>query len=52
MKEIPLKQWLFEQAKRESRQPDSVYYRLTQGRYPSLKLRRVNRRVVFVQIKP
>ena len=48
--EIPMKQWRFDQAKREGRSENNIAQRLGKGLYPNLKVRRVNKRVVFVKI--
>lgn len=45
---IPLKQWRFEEAMREGVGAHSIMLRIIRGRYPDLKLSRVNARVVFV----
>lgn len=50
--EIPLKQWLAEEAIRTGRSPNSILYRLRYGkilRY-QIKERRVNSRVIMVQV--
>ncbi len=49
MKEIPLKQWLAEEAKREGVSPGAIDSRVRQGKYSNLELRRVNKRVVWVR---
>jgi hypothetical protein len=49
--EIPMKQWRMEQAVREQSSPTMVAKRLAIGLYPNLKIRRVNKRVVFVKIQ-
>ena len=46
--EIPLKQWVSEEAARVRVQPHVIRDRLSDGRYPRLPLRRVNKRVIFV----
>jgi len=46
--EIPFKQWIYEKAIRTRRTPEAVYMRVYRGKYPHLKLRRVNQRVIFV----
>jgi hypothetical protein len=48
--EIPFKQWRAEQAAREHVHENSIWYRLKAGKYPQLKLRKVNKRVVFVEV--
>jgi hypothetical protein len=50
MKEIPLKQWLFEEAIRENRTPLAIWYRLRKFGWYKIKERRVNSRVIFVQL--
>jgi hypothetical protein len=52
-KEIPMKEWLSQQAEATGMTPSAVYMRLTRDKpkyYPNLQLRRVNQRVVFVRI--
>ena len=50
MKEIPLKQWCAEDAIRDGCVTESaVWQRVKKGKYPMLKLRKVNKRVVWVQ---
>lgn len=46
--EIPLKQWRAEEAERCGIGQNAVDRRMAAGKYPNLKLRRVNKRVVFV----
>lgn len=48
MKELPLKQWCAEEAIREGVSEAAISNRLYRGGYPHLKLRRVNKRIVFV----
>ena len=50
MTEIPLKQWIQERATIEGVSRHAIYWRLCCGKYLALKLRRVNKRVVFVQV--
>ena len=45
-----MKQWRMEQAKREGHCESMVSKKLAKGLYPNLKLRKVNRRVIFVKI--
>ena len=48
-----MKEWLSQEAKRTGMKPQTIYMRLSRKRefyYPTLKLRRVNQRVVFVQV--
>ena len=52
MKEIPLKRWFFEEAKRTGVSHWAIQKRFYLGfkdGYPHLKLRIVNQRVIFVQ---
>lgn len=51
-REIPLKQWLAEIAEAEKRQPHSIYMRMRRGRIPTPPMRRINARVVLVQVGP
>ena len=51
MKEIPLKQWIAEEAQRKSLSEDAIHQRKQRGLYPDLKLRRVNKRVIFVTVE-
>jgi hypothetical protein len=48
--ELPLKRWLLEVAKRENVTPGAIWMRMC--RHPELKppMRRINRRVIMVQI--
>ncbi len=48
--EIPMKQWRIEEAIRLHLHDTSVAKRLANGYYKRLKVRRVNARVVFVQV--
>ena len=50
MHEIPFKQWLSEQSRLERVCLSTIYKRYYRGQYPDVKLRRVNKRVVFVQV--
>jgi len=45
--EIPLKQWVFEEAKREGVKPTAIYNRMNRGKLKPL-LHRVNKAVIFV----
>lgn len=45
---IPMKQWLAERAQECGLTPDGVWWRLRHGKYPQMKLKRKNKRVVFV----
>ena len=47
--EIPLKQFLAEEAMRLNLNPIAVYRRIKRGKYPQLKIRRVNKHIMFVQ---
>ena len=46
--EIPMKQFLAEEAIRLRVDPSTIHRRLTAGEYPGVKVRRVNKRVAFV----
>ena len=48
--EMRLKEWLAAEANRLGIDPDSVHMRLRRGKYPGLKLRRMNRQNIFVQV--
>lgn len=48
--EITLKQWVHGEAARLGFKHSVIYRRVSQGKYPALRLRRVNRRVIFVQL--
>ena len=50
MTEIPLKQWLHEEAERTGSTHKAVSVKFYRGRYPHLKLRRINARVVMVKL--
>ena len=47
--EIPIKQWFVEEAERGGHTRDTVKGRYYRGKYPALRLRRTNKRVVVVQ---
>ena len=47
---IPLKQWCAEEAIAEGVKIGAIYHRLYRGRYSWLPLKRVNKRVVFVEL--
>lgn len=49
MKEIPLKQWVIDEAQRRKVSLSAVYQDIQRGKY-NLALRRVNKRVIFVQL--
>lgn len=49
-KEIPLKVWVLDEAERQGVTASAVYNRLARGKYDALPLRRVNARVVYVQV--
>jgi|GEM_PF-5705859 len=49
-KEISLKQWVVEEAIRSELTLKAVRSRLARGKYPHLKIRRVNRRIIFVTL--
>lgn len=46
--EIPLKQWVYEQADKDNVSDRAIWQRIARGKYPHLRLRRVNKRVIFV----
>lgn len=48
--EIPLKQWLAEEGARLSLTPQAIHMRVQRRMYPKLKIRHVNKRVVFVRL--
>ncbi len=48
MREIPLKQFCHEEAKRRHLQPATVHEYIKRGQYPNLLMRHINRRVVLV----
>jgi hypothetical protein len=50
MKEITFKQWVYAEAAAEGVSAAAIYNRFNLGKYPRLKLRRVNKRVVFVKV--
>jgi len=50
MTAIPLKQWCAEEAARENVSPHAIWMRLDRGKYPWVTLKRVNKRVVFVEL--
>ena len=45
---MPMKQWLAERAQETGLTSDGVWWRLKHGKYPQVKLKRKNKRVVFV----
>jgi hypothetical protein len=47
-REIPMKQFLAEEAIRLNLNPVTIWYRLRDGKYPNHTVRRVNKRVAFV----
>lgn len=49
--EIPLKQWVAEQALKLDLTPGAIWQRLTRKTIPEPPLRRVNQRVVFVRVE-
>jgi len=51
MNAIPLKQWCAEEAIAEGVKIGAIYHRLYRGKYSWLPLKRVNRRVVFVELE-
>ncbi len=48
--EVLLKVWVDEEAQRTGLKPTAVYNRIQRGKYPELKLRRVNARTIYVQV--
>lgn len=46
--EMRLKVWLIDEAEREHSTTSAIAKRLTRGKYPSVKSRHINKRVVFV----
>ena len=51
MKQMPYKQWRYEEGMRTGRDQTSIWYRVKNGKYPGLVLRRVNQRVIIVKWK-
>ena len=47
-REIPMKQFLAEEAMRLNLNPVTIWYRLRDGKCPNYTVRRVNKRVAFV----
>lgn len=47
--ELRLKDWTSTEAQRAGVTPEAIVARIKNGRYPSLKVRRLNKRVVFVR---
>jgi len=47
---IPMKRWRMEEARKEGVCDIAIAMRLTRGKYPDLKIRRHNKRVVFVEV--
>ncbi len=47
---IPLKAWVIDEAIKEGVERITVYHRIYRGKYPNLPLKRVNKRVVFVEL--
>jgi hypothetical protein len=45
---MALKQWLIERSQQEGVTPNAIYKRIRAGKYPKLKLKSKNPRVVFV----
>jgi hypothetical protein len=46
--EVTLKEWCFAEAKRSGSNARAIYERFADGKYPDLRTRRVNSRVIFV----
>lgn len=49
--EIPLKQWVWEQAEKHKTSYDNMVHRLYRKRIPYPPVRRVNKRVVYVLLE-
>lgn len=47
--EVALKVWVADEARRTGRTMAAIYKRIYSGCYPDMRLRRVNKRVVFVK---
>lgn len=47
---IPMKQWRMEEAEMAGVQDASIANRLARGKYPGLKIKHINSRVVFVYV--
>lgn len=47
-RKLSLKEWVYEMALKECLHPDTIYRRYYKGKYPHLKLERVNARVIYV----
>lgn len=50
--EIPLKSWILDRAAERGCGYTRIWDKIRRGHYPDLKLRRVNKRVVFVDTRP
>lgn len=50
--EIPFKQWRIEEAQRLGISVSTLNMRLSRGTVPYPPVRRVNKRIVFVKVKP
>ena len=48
LNKMPLKQWTHEEATRRKLSPATVLTDFCRGKYPKLKIERVNARVIFV----
>jgi hypothetical protein len=46
--EKPLKQWVAEKAIQDGVTPHAIYQRLRKGVYPTVRLRHINARVIYV----
>ena len=51
VREIPFKQWRYEQAEIKGVTEVAIFKQVCRGLYPGLRLRRVNQRVAFVQVQ-
>lgn len=47
--ELPLKQWAVEEAERAGVKPNTIYTRISRGKYPLLARRMVNARTIYVR---
>ena len=47
---IPLKQFCYEQAALKNVSPTAIWYRIYRGKYPTLVLKHINRRLVLVRL--
>lgn len=47
---IPMKQWRAQEARRQFRSESAIAMRINRGKYPRLKVKRFNARVVLVKV--